>query len=147
MCCTNCIALRCTTLWALHGERARVGAANVQGGCGRAQPHTPTTIAPQSWPTHPPHLHHKPTIKVAGFVANFARVWLQALAAMVRAKCGRLPHFDHTPPHTHHKVWRKCGGPESITCLQLACHLHAFARHQLSSSSNHYIYWLDLRET
>jgi hypothetical protein len=39
---------------------------------------------------------------------------LQALAAMVRAKCGRLPHFDHTPPHTHHKVWGKCGGTESI---------------------------------
>ena len=33
---------------------------------------------------------------------------------MVRAKCGRLPHFDHTPPHTHHKVWRKCGRTESI---------------------------------
>jgi hypothetical protein len=78
LCYTNCIALRCTTLWALHGGRAGVGVANVQGGCGRAQPHTPTTTAPQSWPTHPPHLHHKPTTKVAGFVA---KLWCQSLVA------------------------------------------------------------------
>ena len=48
--------------------------------------------------------------RVTDFVV---KLWWQSLVAgpcMVRAKCGRLPHFDHTPPHTHHKVWRKCGG-------------------------------------
>jgi hypothetical protein len=36
------------------------------------------TTPPQSWPTHPPHLHHKPTTKVAGFVV---KLWCQSLVA------------------------------------------------------------------
>ena len=98
-------------------EYGGAGVATVWGGRGGVQAHNPTT----SWPTHPPDLHHKPTGRVAVFVVNLwwprgnpARAWLQVVAAMVRAKCGGLPHFDHTAPHTHHKVWRKCGGTESI---------------------------------
>jgi hypothetical protein len=111
--CTNCTALRCRhhivgTVW---GGRAGGGVAIAQGGCGRAQPHTTTTTPPQSWPTHPPHLHHKPTRKVAGFVV---KLWCQSLVAgpcshgagKVWEATTPRPHPSTHPPQSVAEVWR-----------------------------------------
>ena len=66
------------------------------------------TTPPQSWPTHPPHLHHKPTKKVAGFVVKLW--WPEFGCRPLQPWCGPSVGGYHTLTTPHHTPTTKCGG-------------------------------------